>query len=128
MTTLISRTPTRCHSRRGLPMHKQWRALIGGAALALAAAACGTDKLAIPQYNAPTVDGANADPIGVTQLLATGILLTDRNNYAGFVEDVGVFGRESYDYFPTDARTVSHYLIGQAGPNGTKLLDPTGFA
>lgn len=94
----------------------------------LASAACGSDRLQIPQYNAPTIEGANADAVGVVRLLATGILLTDRNNRLGFVSDVGVFGRESYNYFPTDARTVSHYLIGQPGPNGTRLLDPTGFA
>jgi hypothetical protein len=109
-------------------MRRLWRASTLTATLALGALACNADRLNIPQYNAPTIAGANADPVGVVRLLATGILLTDRNNYAGFIEDVGVFGRESYDYFPTDARTVSHYLIGQPGPGGTRLLDPTGFA
>ena len=97
-------------------------------ALTVAAGACSSDRLNIPNYNAPTIEGANQDPIGVIKLLATGILLLDRNNRAAFVEDVGIFGRESYTYFPTDARSVSHYLIGQPGPGGTKVLDPTGFA
>lgn len=109
-------------------IHPSWRSAALSLAIAVSAAACGSDRLAIPQYNAPTIEGANADPVGVVRLLATGILLTERNNRAAFVEDVGVFGRESYIYFPTDARSVSHYLIGEPGPNGTRELDPTGFA
>jgi hypothetical protein len=38
--------------------------------------------------------------------------------------DFGVFGRESYQYSTTDARSVSNYLIGIPGPK----LDPGGFA
>lgn len=110
-------------------MHsRSWRAVAVAAALTVAAGACSSDRLNIPNYNAPTIEGASQDPIGVIKLLATGILLLDRNNRAAFVEDVGVFGRESYTYFTTDARSVSHYLIGQAGPGGTRVLDPTGFA
>ena len=90
-------------------MHsRSWRAVAAAVALTVGAGACSSDRLNIPNYNAPTIEGANQDPIGVIKLLATGILLLDRNNRAGFVEDVGVFGRESYIYFPTDARSVSH--------------------
>jgi hypothetical protein len=56
------------------------------------------------------------------------VLLQERNNIGGYNNDVGIFGRESYSYFPTDARSVSHYLIGLPGPNGTRILDPAGFA
>jgi len=107
-----------------------WRTavLTGAAVLGVGAAACNSDRLNVPDLNRPTVDGASKDPAAVLQLLATGVLITERNDYGGYISDVGVFGRESYNYFPTDARTVSHYLIGQPGPNNTKQLDPTGFA
>lgn len=105
-----------------------WRTAVLTGAIVLGAAACNSDRLNVPDFNRPTVDGASKDPAAVLQLLATGVLLTERNDYAGYISDVGVFGRESYNYFPTDARTVSHYLIGQPGPNSTRVLDPTGFA
>src|SRR2546423_7420955 len=128
MTTMITHSDLGLYSRRRFMHSRSWRAIAISMALTVAAGACSSDRLNIPNYNAPTIEGANKDPVGVIRLLATGILLLDRNNRAGFVEDVGVFGRQSYIYFPTDARTVSHYLIGQPGAGGTKQLDPTGFA
>ena len=102
-----------------------WRHLV--VALMFGAAACNTDRLSVPQYNAPTPDGVNGDPNGV-QFLATGVLVRDRSTLNNaLIRDVGVFGRESYYYFPTDARFVSHFLIGQTSA-GVKSLDPTGFA
>ncbi len=90
------------------------------AAVALLAG-CSND-LTLPNYNTPTVEGLATDPAGL-QLTATGIMVTERNNYFGYVRDVGQFGRESYYYFPTDARFVSDYLIGAGGK-----ISPTGFA
>jgi hypothetical protein len=84
-------------------------------------AGCSND-LTLPSYNSPTVVDVANNPAGL-QLYATGILELERNIYFGYVRDVGVFGRESYYYFPTDARFVSDYLIGAAGK-----LSPTGFA
>src|SRR5439155_584124 len=49
------------------------------------------------------------------------ILFQNRASYAGFISDVGIFGRESYNFFPTDGRTYSHYV--EQNP-----LDPAGFA
>jgi hypothetical protein len=87
-------------------------------------AACSTEKLVIPNYNQPTTEGVSKDPKGV-QLLATGILAGERNNMAAMVRDFGTFGRESYNYFATDGRTISNYLVGIPGP---QRLDPQGFA
>jgi hypothetical protein len=100
------------------------RALLCGVALAVAAC---SDGATVPQYNAPTITGVNGTSQAL-QLYVSGILLQERNSIGGYNSDVGIFGRESYSYFPTDARSVSHYLIGLPGPNGTHLLDPAGFA
>lgn len=90
----------------------------------LVAAACGVDRLSIPNYNAPTQTGLASDPAGV-QLLATGLLIGQRNSRAQPIMDFGQFGREVYNYFPTDGRTQSNYLIGIPGP---QRLERAGFA
>jgi hypothetical protein len=87
-------------------------------------AACGADRLVIPNYNQPTTEGVSKDPTGV-QLLATGILANERNQAAGTNQNFGIFGRESYNYFATDGRFISNYLTGIPGP---QRLDPNGFA
>ncbi len=93
-------------------------------ALLVAAAACNADRLSIPNYNSPTVAGVATDPNGV-QLLVTGIQAGQRGGHAGWLSDAGVFGRESYNYFPTDGRSVSNYLIGVLNP---QRLERAGFA
>ncbi len=87
-------------------------------------AACSSERLVIPNYNQPTTEGVSKDPKGV-QLLASGILAGTRNNMAGMNRDWGVFGREAYNYFATDGRFISNYLVGIPGP---QRLDPAGFA
>ena len=87
-------------------------------------AACNTDRLTIPNYNQPTTEGVGKDPNGV-QLLVSGILAGSRNSQAGMVQDFGQFGREAYNYFATDGRFISNYLVGIPGP---QRLDPAGFA
>jgi hypothetical protein len=103
-------------------MKQPFLRIVGAAVLALTAA-CSADSLNVRDYNRPTIDGVAKDPAGV-QLLATGILDAERDQRFGMVSDFGIFGRESYRYFSTDARSVSNYLIGIAGPK----LDPAGFA
>ena len=93
-------------------------------ALLVAAAACNSDRLAIPNYNSPTVAGVATDPNGI-QLLVTGIQAGQRGEHAAWISDAGVFGRESYNYFPTDGRTVSNYLIGVLNP---QRIERAGFA
>ena len=87
-------------------------------------AACSSDRLGIPNYNSPTVEGVASDPNGV-QLLVTGIQAGQRGTHSGWVSDAGIFARESYNYFPTDARTVSNYLTGILNP---QRLERAGFA
>ena len=95
--------------------------------LVLASLACNADKFNVPQYNAPTIAGVNGTPQAL-QLYVSGMLLQERNSIGSYNNDLGIFGRESYSYFPTDARSVSHYLIGLPGPNNSRILDPAGFA
>ena len=103
-------------------MPRRYVALLG--ALVIGLAGCNSDKLNVPNYNSPTVDALAKDPNGI-QLLATGMLVSERGAIAGFTRDLGVFGREVYNYFTTDGRTVSNYLVGLANP---QRLDPGGFA
>ena len=98
-----------------------------GAVLTAAAmlAACKTSDLNITNPNVVTVEGASADPLAV-QLLATGLLSDHRGNTTGFPQQVGILGRESYTFTPTEGRNTTHYLIG-ISVAGQQKLDPSGF-
>lgn len=87
-------------------------------------AACSADRLTIPNFNQPTTEGVSKDPKGV-QLLASGILDGTRDQIPFTNRSFGIFGREVYNYFPTDGRFISNYLVGIPGP---QRLDPNGFA
>lgn len=88
-------------------------------AASLALAAC--SEPIVGNYNAPTVEAAGKDPSSL-QLQATGLLSQLRGPMIGHTSDVGIFGRESFNYFPTDGRSHTHYVFGP-GP-----LDYSGFA
>jgi len=75
----------------------------------------------VGNFNSPTVEEAAKDPSAL-QLQATGLLSQLRGPVTGFTSDVGIFGRESFNYFPTDGRSHTHYVFGP-GP-----LDYSGFA
>src|SRR5881396_2595486 len=93
------------------------RTFCGALVAALLSMGC-SDWLVVPPLNNPAPGGG--DPATV-QVTANGILFQNRDPYAGYISDVGIFGRESYDYFPTDGRTHSHYVAQNP-------LDPAGFA
>lgn len=78
------------------------------------------DYLTVPPLNDPTAIDVSKNPLTGLQLTATGILVQDRGPYGGYISDVGIFGRESYNYFTTDGRTHSHYVAQNP-------LDPAGF-
>jgi hypothetical protein len=88
-------------------------------------AACSADRLEIPNYNAPTIDGVSKDPQAV-QIYATGMLQRERTMTVDRTRVPGIFGRELYYYFSTDARWVSNPLIG-IGTAPNQRLDPGGF-
>ncbi len=90
------------------------------AALSLALlAGCNTDAPSVPNFNQPSVD--TPPDLAFVQTLATGILIQSRGNLPGLVSDVGILGRESLNYTPTDGRNTSAYL-------GAAQLDNSGFA
>jgi hypothetical protein len=89
------------------------------ASLLLAVGGCA--EPIVPNYNSPTEEEAGRDPSAV-QLQATGLLSQLRAPVTGYTSDVGILGRESFNYFPTDGRATTHYLFGP-GP-----LDYSGFA
>jgi len=100
--------------------------VLKGLALAVAlvgAAACSADRLQIPNYNTPTVEGVASDPQGV-QIGVTGMLERERSIVTDRTRPSGIFGRELYYYFSTDARWVSNPLIGIGTP---ARLDQGGF-
>ena len=105
---------------RGL-MRPTFRRSLVVALAALSFVGCQND-LTLPNYNSATVEGLSKDPAGL-QLAATGVLVSERNNYPGYIRDVTIFGREGYYYFATDGRFVTDYLIGTGSG-----LSNTGFA
>lgn len=90
-------------------------------AVALAVPLSSCSEPMVPNYNQPTVAEAGKDP-STLQLLATGLLSQQRAPTIGFTSDAGIFGRESFNYFPTDGRSHTHYVFGP-GP-----IDYSGFA
>jgi hypothetical protein len=101
-----------------------------GALLAMAAvfvSACKTSDLNITNPNSVTVAGAAADPLAV-QLLATGLLSDLRGNVTGYPQGVGILGRESYTYTPTEGRNTTTYLVGISVAGQQKIDAAAGFA
>src|SRR6266571_762630 len=95
------------------------RTCFGAFVAALLSVAC-HDWLTVPPLNDPTPGDVGKNPLTGLQLTAKGILFQNRATYAGYISDVGIFGRESYNYFSTDGRTHSHYVAQNP-------LDPAGF-
>ena len=86
----------------------------------LAAVACGSDRLNVPNFQSPTVSGITSDPVAALPLLATGVLRDDRGNLPGYVLGLGILGREAYNYSPTEGRNTSGWLTADVR-NGTSF-------
>ena len=78
---------------------------------------CNADRLNVPSYNDPAV-GPSDRPL--MQNLASGILAEQRGGMAGLISNVGIFGRESYNYTGSEPRNVTLFL-------STFPLDNSGF-
>lgn len=72
--------------------------------------ACNSDRLTIPNYANPTPAALASDPVGNVQFRVNGILDLNRRNMLGWINSVGMFGRESFNYFLTDSRVTANYL------------------
>lgn len=88
--------------------HIMTRGLIG-AALVGTAVACKSD-LTVPNYQNATPESIAADAASAVPLLATGVLRNDRDGAAGYVSGLGILGRESYNYTPTEGRNTTGWL------------------
>ena len=99
------------------------RTLVRGATvgtLALALAACNSERLVVPNYNNPTTASIGADPVAAIPLLASGVLRNDRDQATGYVLGVGILGREAYNYTPTEGRNTTGWLTSD-------VSNPTSF-
>lgn len=92
---------------------------LAGAAIALAAfVGCNADRLNIPNFNESLVD-QTADR-ALLQNNVSGILAEHRAGMAGLISNVGIFGRESFNYTSSEPRNITLFLA-------TFPLDNTGF-
>ncbi len=92
---------------------------VAAAFAVLLLAGCNADALNVPNFNNPSVD--TPPDRAFLQNLATGMMVASRGNLPGLISDAGIFGRESFNYTPTDGRNTSNYL-------SAAQLDNAGFA
>ncbi len=71
---------------------------------AVTAAGCNLD---LTNPNNPTLGGALTNPRAATARMITGVMATYRGNKAGQIQDFGSFGREIYNMFITDGRSIT---------------------
>ena len=69
--------------------------------------------------NSPTIAGVDADVRVASQIRASGAMATQRGLAAGYVSSVGILGRESFNYTPTEARNTTEYLRSAALTNAS---------
>lgn len=96
---------------------------LGGlAAAAFALMLSGCETLTVPDFNNPGVDELTENPTqsGVA-IAAQGLMVGARNGIgarAGYVSELGILGRESYNFDPSDPRFVTAMLQGPLDPGG----------
>jgi hypothetical protein len=71
---------------------------------AVTVAGCNLD---LTNPNNPTVGGALNNPRAATARMIAGVMATYRGNKAGQIQDFGSFGREIYNMFITDGRSIT---------------------
>ncbi|MCC7052450.1 MAG: RagB/SusD family nutrient uptake outer membrane protein [Gemmatimonadaceae bacterium] len=84
---------------------------------AAALAACSAETVLNP--NAPTISGVDADVRAAVQIRASGAMAAQRGNIAAYVSAVGILGRESFNYTPTEARNTTEFLRTAALTNAS---------
>jgi starch-binding outer membrane protein, SusD/RagB family len=89
--------------------------MVAGALLATLPAC--SDRLIVPNFQNPTVASVAADPLAAVPLMATGVLRDDRGNLPAYVLDVGILGREAYNYTPTEGGNTSGWLTSDVNLN-----------
>src|SRR4029453_17250864 len=95
-----------------ISIHMRTVQTLGIAALAFGAlAGCNADRLKVPELNNPTPEGVASDPVVALNLAAGGIINRDRADFGGQILTNGIFGREAYNYTPTESRNTTGYLV-----------------
>jgi len=87
---------------------------LGGIVSSLALTACDLD---VPDLNNPSLSDLENNPTAVTLGAAcTGLLIGNRRNHAaenGYMLQIGVLGREAYNFDAADPRYVNELLVGK---------------
>jgi starch-binding outer membrane protein, SusD/RagB family len=90
-----------------------------GGVLALAVPAC---DLSVPDLNNPGLDELESNPTAVSVGAAcTGLLIGNRGNVGaenGSVDQLGILGREAYNFDQADPRYVGELIQGPLNPGG----------
>ena len=97
-------TPTSLYPETGVRMIGRVVALVS---LSVVLAGCNADRLAIPSFNDPAVGPSDR---ALLQNLASGMLAEQRGGMSGLISNVGIFGRESYQYTGSEPRNTSLFL------------------
>lgn len=80
----------------------------------LALGACSADRLEVPNYNAPTPDGAAAAPLVALAQASSGLLTQVRGLWGfgnGPVSQFAIYGREAFLYTAQEGRNTTGYLV-----------------
>ncbi len=92
---------------------RKWALL---APLAIAMTVGGCETLTVPDFNNPGIGDLTDDPSRTNiQLVAQGLMIGARAGIsarAGYVSSLGILGRESYNFDPSDPRFLTGLLIG----------------
>jgi starch-binding outer membrane protein, SusD/RagB family len=90
---------------------------LGGLLGSLSVPACDLD---VPDLNNPSLDDLENNPTAVSISAAcTGLLVGNRRNHAaanGYVSQLGILGRESYNFDTADPRYIDEMLAGKLSP------------
>jgi starch-binding outer membrane protein, SusD/RagB family len=86
---------------------------------ALVLASCKADD--VTNFNSPTEVAIDADVRAAMQIRASGAMALQRALIAGHISNVGILGRESFNYTGTEARNTTDYLRSAALTNASFL-------
>ncbi len=107
------------HTIRRDPAGGRSAALRAGSLVALLAGLLlpGCSDLLVPDFNNPSIEDLEGSPTA-PQIAnaALGVLVTTRVNYADYIKDLGILGREAYDLDAADPRFVTELLGSRLDP------------
>lgn len=97
---------------------KSWGRVRSGALASVLGAAllAGCSDLTVPDYNNPSIEDLVNNPTpAAVRAAATGLLIGARSNISApnsYVSLLGIVGRESYNFDPSDPRFITEMVIG----------------